>query len=244
MTPAKQSRGAGAAAAPAERVHRRGALALAFQETLTATVRLRSQRQTATDAAAFRAHVKQLLSGAHEEARRAGYGGEDVKLAVYAVVVFLDEAVLNSAHPTFAEWSHRPLQEELFGGHMGGEAFFQNLHGLLGREDSDDLADLVEVHQLCLLLGFRGRYGTPGHDDLRGWTRAAADRIARIRGANSGLVPGWAPPDNEVIPLPKDRLLLPLGLIAAAALLGATVLSVVFWLAQHSWMSQLPAGAP
>lgn len=69
-----------APAAPAELVHRRGALAFAFQETLTATVRLRSQRQSTTDAETFRAHVKQLLSGAHEEARRAGYGGEDIKI--------------------------------------------------------------------------------------------------------------------------------------------------------------------
>ena len=243
MSAAKKTRSQGTHA-PAERVHRRGAMALAFQETLTATVRLRTQRQSATDAEAFRAHVKQLLSGAHEEARRAGYGGDDAKLAVYAVVVFLDEAVLNSPHPTFAEWPRRPLQEELFGGHMGGEAFFQNLHGLLGREDSDDLADLIEVHQLCLLLGFRGRYGTPGHDELRGWIRAAADRIARIRGASNSLSPSWAPPEDEVIPLAKDRMLVPLTVVAGAALLLAAALSVVYWLAQHSWITQLTAGSP
>lgn len=232
----------GGSAAPAEHAHRRGALAAAFQETLTTTVRLRTQRQSATDAEAFRAHVKQLLTGAHEEARRAGYAGDDVKLAVYAVVVFLDEAVLNSANPAFAQWPRRPLQEELFGGHMGGEAFFQNLHGLLGRDDSDDLADLVEVHQLCLLLGFRGRYGAGGQDELRGWIRAAADRITRIRGASSGLSPAWAPPDHEVIPIPKDRMLLPLTLVAGAAFLGTCVLSIVYWLAQHSWIAR--AGTP
>jgi len=237
-----KSRTPGSPAAPAERAHRRGALALAFQETLTATERLRTQRQSTTDAEAFRAHVKQLLSGAHEEARRAGYAGEDVKLGVYAVVVFLDEAVLNSPNPAFAQWPRRPLQEELFGGHMGGEAFFQNLHGLLGRDDSDDLADLVEVHQLILLLGFRGRYGAAGQDELRGWMRAAADRIARIRGPSSGLSPAWAPPDHEVIPLPKDRLLLPLTLVAGATLLGVCVLSLVYWLAQHSWIAR--SGTP
>jgi type VI secretion system protein ImpK len=229
-------------AAPAERIYRRGALALAFQETLTTTVRLRTQRQSTTDAEAFRAHVKQLLKGAHEEARSAGYAGEDVKLAVYAVVVFLDEGVLNSSNPAFAQWPRRPLQEELFGGHMGGETFFQNLHGLLGRDDSDDLADLVEVHQLCLLLGFKGRYGTSGQDELRGWVRACADRIARIRGSSAGLSPAWAPPEQEVIPLPKDRLLLPLSLVAGAALLAACVLSLVYWLAQHSWVA--PTATP
>ena len=54
------------ASAPAEGLYRRGALALALQETLTATVRLRANRQSATDGDSFRAHVKQLLSQDHE----------------------------------------------------------------------------------------------------------------------------------------------------------------------------------
>src|SRR5207247_1621893 len=79
----------------------------------------------------FRNHVKQLLSGAHEEARRAGYASDDVKLAIYAIVMFLDESILNSPLPALAGWSRKPLQEELFGEHMGGESFFENLRTLI-----------------------------------------------------------------------------------------------------------------
>lgn len=224
---------------PAERGYRRGLLALALQEALTTTVRLRANRQTATDATAFREHTKQLLTRAHDDARRAGYGGEDVKLAIYAVVVFLDESVLNSRHPAFAEWPRRPLQEELFGGHMGGETFFQNLHGLLSRQDTDDLADVLEVYQLCLLLGFEGRYGAGGGDELRAWRTAVADKLARVRGRPGALSPAWAPPTDEVIPVPKDPWIRPLAYGAIAVLAASSLTAFLFWMWQQSWITDL-----
>lgn len=227
------------ARAPAERAHRRGLLALALQETLTATVRLRANRQSATDAEGFRAHIKQLLGAAHEETRRAGYAGEDSKLAIYAVVVFLDESVLASRHPAFAEWPRRPLQEELFGSHTGGDAFFQNLHALIGRQDSDDVADVVETYQLCLLLGFQGRYAAGGRDELRAWMTAAAEKIARIRGGSGALSPAWAPPTDEVIPVPRDPWLRPLGITAAVVFAASCLLSLLYWMWQQSWIADI-----
>ena len=224
---------------PAERGYRRGLLALALQEALTTTVRLRANRQSATDATAFREHVKQLLTRAHDDARRAGYGGEDVKLAIYAAVVFLDESVLNSRHPAFVEWPRRPLQEELFGGHMGGETFFQNLHALLSRQDTDDLADVLEVHQLCLLLGFEGRYGAGGGDELRAWRSAVADKVTRVRGRPGALSPAWGPPTNEVIPVPKDPWVRPLAYGAIAVFLASSLTAFLFWIWQQSWITDL-----
>ena len=82
------------------------------------------------------------------------------------MVAFLDESVLNSRNPIFADWLRKPLQEELFGTHIAGEVFFQNLQQLLGRSDSQDLADLLEVHYLCLLLGFCGRYSAGNRGEL------------------------------------------------------------------------------
>ncbi len=228
----------------AERVSRRGALALALQETLTATERLRVNRQSATSAEIFRAHIKQLLSAAHDDARAAGYSSEDVKLAVHAAVVFLDESVLNSRNPTFAEWPRRPLQEELFGGHMGGETFFQNLHALLGRQDNDDVADVLEVYQLCLLLGFQGRYGAAGGNELLSWISVTADRIARVRGRPSALSPSWALPEGEVIAVAKDRWVRPLAIVAAVSFAVLCLSSFIFWVAQQSWFSDLRIAAP
>src|SRR5688572_10683297 len=78
---------------------RRGLLALALQEALTAGARLRANRQVAADADAFRTQIKQLLGRADQEARQAGYDPADVKLAIYGYIAFLDESVLNSGQP-------------------------------------------------------------------------------------------------------------------------------------------------
>lgn len=233
-----------AARPPAEREHRRGKLALALQEIFTAIVRLRANRQRVTDLVSFRNHVKQLLATAHSEAARAGYDAGDVKLAIYAAVVFLDESVLNSRLPAFAEWPRRPLQEELFGGHMGGETFFKNLHALIGRQDSDDLGDVLEAYQLCLLLGFRGRYGTSGRDELRAWAAATAEKLGRIRGAPGRLSPSWAPPRDEVVEVPDDRWLRPLAITAAATFAVMWLLSFLFWFGQQGWITELKALVP
>jgi len=207
---------------------RQGQLALALQEVLTATVRLRSNRQVAADAESFRAHVKQLLSAAEREARRVGYGSDDVATALYAVVAFLDESVLNSTQPMFAAWPSRPLQEELFGGHMGGEHFFQHLKQLLARGDAEELADLLEVFELCLLLGFQGRYSAGDRGELRALQSAVADKIQRIRGPLGELAPGWAAPRRETAPTERDPWLVGLGVAAMVCVLAAALLFGIF----------------
>jgi len=203
---------------------RRGQLALVLQEVLTATVRLRANRQVAADAESFRGHIKQLLNGAQREARRLGYSSDDVALVLYAVVAFLDESVLNSAQPMFASWPNRPLQEEIFGGHMGGEIFFQHLRQLLARQDSEDLADVLEVFQLCLLLGFQGRYSAADQGELRGLATAAGEKIRRIRGSFGELSPSWALPSGENVPRSRDSLLPWLTMAALVLFVGVWLL--------------------
>ena len=168
-------------------------LALTFQEALTAIARLRSGRQRLSDAESFRYHMKESFKSAAQDARNKGYASEDIRMATLAVVGFLDESILNTGNPMFAHWPGKPLQEELFGTHMAGEVFFQNVEQLLTRDDSEDLADLLEVHYLCLLLGFGGRYSVAGRGELPAIKSALAEKIRRIRRAPGGLSPNWAP---------------------------------------------------
>ena len=229
--------------APATAPARRGALALALQETFTATVRLRTGRQAVADAEAFRAHVKQLLATADGDAKRAGYAPEDVNLALFATVAFLDESVLNSNQAMFADWPRRPLQEELFGGHMAGELFYQYLEQLLRRPDSEDVADLLEVFQLCLLLGFRGRYSHTDPSALHRLTSETAAKIARIRGPAGRLSPHWKPIDDEAVPRSRDPWLRPLAAAAGIALLLALGLYAGFRTSLSGGASRVAAAA-
>jgi type VI secretion system protein ImpK len=214
-----------------------GELAFALQEAFTVVVRLRTGRQGTTDAQAFRAHVKQLLAAADQRARAAGYSNDMVKLAVYAYIALLDESVLGSAQPMFAEWSRQSLQEEVFGEHMAGENFFRTLQQMMAQQDSEHLADVLEVYLLCLLLGFRGRYGlSDSGGELQGLTTTLQARIQRIRGTvPTDLVPDWAVPRDERVPTGHDRWLPRLTMIAGGAIVVALVLFLLYsWLLRGS----------
>ncbi len=173
-------------------------LALIYQEVLTAIERLRANRQGVSDAGAFRHHTREALKTASAHAMQAAYPADDVRYATFATVAFLDESILNSQNPIFADWLRKPLQEELFGTHIAGETFFQNLQVLLGRQDSHDLADLLEVHYLCMLLGFSGRYSAGNRGELQSFMAMTAEKIRRIRGGQGPLSPSAALPSESV----------------------------------------------
>ena len=215
---------------------RRGQLALTLQEAFTAVVRLRSNRQVAANVEAFRAQMKHVLATAEQEARRIGYAGDDVRYALFALIAFIDESVLNSPHPMFADWGRRPLQEEVFGGHTAGELFFQYLQQLLGRQDSEDLADVLEVYQLCLLLGFKGRYSVTHGSELQVIAGHVGQKIERARGRAGELSPRWRP-STLAVGSQRDRLVPKLAIGAGMAGAVAALLFLIFSLALGSGTS-------
>jgi type VI secretion system protein ImpK len=214
-------------------------LALAFQETITAIVRLRSGRLSPPSAEAFRAQVRQLLSAAEQEARARGYSNEDIRLATFAVVAFLDESILNLHLPVFADWSRKPLQEELFGGHVAGEIFFQSMQRLMERPDSHDTADTLEVFALCVALGYRGKYGVGGQAELKAVMDRVAEKIGRIRRAPRELSPYWAPPPAAPRAAATDPWLRGLLIGACAAVALAVLLFAGYKVALGSAVSEL-----
>jgi type VI secretion system protein ImpK len=195
-----------------------GRLALILQETLTAIARLQTARQAVTDASAFRAQMMHLLQRADHDAAAAGYDATDVRLAIFAVVALLDECALNSRQPALAEWSRHPLQQELFGGLMAGEWFFQQIEQLLARADTPALVDVLEVYQLCLLLGFRGRYAADA-GALYAVAARVGERISRLRGKPpEHLAPRWRPPNDRILGGDVWVRRLTIALVACAAL--------------------------
>ena len=179
-------------------------LALVLQELITAVVRLRSGRQNVTDADMFRRQVLQAIQVADRTGREKGYPGEDIRLGIFAVVAFLDETILNLRQPVFNEWVRKPLQEELFGRHVAGETFFENLDGILARRETETAADLLEVYQICILLGYLGKYSITGKGELRSLIAQIQDKIQRIRKSKGEISPSWRPPAGPAAAAP-DR---------------------------------------
>jgi len=217
-------------------------LALIFQEVLTAIVRLRSNRQELSDAESFRFFMREAIKTGIQEARGQGYAGDDIKMATLALVGFLDESVLRTQNPIFANWPRKPLQEELFGIHMAGEIFFQNLDQLMGRPDSIDLADLLEVHYLCLLLGYGGKYSIGGKSDLQAITTATGERIRRIRGATSDPFMEM-PSEPELVKSTEDPWVKKLLIAAIACFVLMMVLFLTFKVSLGSSASGVRASA-
>lgn len=200
-------------------------LALIFQEPLTVVERLRADRQAVTNSETFRAQFRHALKTSEADALRRGYGAEDVNVAIFAVVAFLDESILNSQKPIFIDWPRKPLQEEMFGVHVAGEIFFRNLDRLLSRQDSEPVADLLEVHQLCLLLGFRGRYSYSGMGEIRTYLQQVEEKIRRIR--NTAPNPGWQIQAQTILPA-RDRWIPILRWVAIGCVVLACLLFVIY----------------
>jgi type VI secretion system protein ImpK len=173
-------------------------LALLLQEVFTVIVRIRAGRMSVSGVDTFRAQVKEALRLAGESARRSGYSSEQTSSALLAIVALLDETVLGSANPAFREWQRSPLQAQLFGVDVAGHTVFDQIQTLLAADDSYELADVLEVFELCLLLGYQGRYGGGRTGDLNAIRTRLADRIARIRGDPAAFDALALPPDEAI----------------------------------------------
>ena len=200
-------------------------LALSFEELFTVIVRVRSHRQPASNADVFRAHVRGLLKTVERTALGAGYSVEDFRLAAFAVVAFLDESLNASGDAVFGDWRRLPLQQELFKTSNAGEEFFKYLEAVLKRRDTPQLADLLEVFDLCLLLGFQGRGSL---EFLRSYKEGVGERIRRIRGAAKPLSTSWTPSAGAVPAAGPDPWVRRLAVAAGASLVLAVALFAAF----------------
>lgn len=183
-------------------------LASCYENALTTILRLTSMQQgAAANSQGFRTSIRAALKSAMEQAKGLGYSSEANQLAFFAVVALLDESVLKMQSAAFADWAQKPMQEEMFGHMRAGEVFFEHLHGLLTKQDSQETADCLEVYCLCMLLGFKGKYAlSSGYFDQQGaapritaeiqtLVRQAREKIGRIRGQLVFLPDAPAPPE-------------------------------------------------
>lgn len=226
---------------PATSLRRLPNLALLYEDVFTVIVRLRSNRQAVANAEAFRANIVAVLKKVEQEAIQRGYSSEDVGLASFAVVAFLDETILSSLNPAFSDWERQPLQVQLRlirGGHLAGEVFFQYVERLLTLRETQELADLLEVYYLCLLLGYKGRYSLSEPAALYGIRDVIGEKLRQIRGPAQPLSPTWAP-GAGVAPRARDPWIKRLLYSSAACLLLALALFILFKLVLRVGISSL-----
>jgi type VI secretion system protein ImpK len=235
----------------------------AFEEVLTAVVRLRPKPessgavpprrlQSKDDVKEFRKNIEHYLEQAHNEARALGYSEKSVLLAGFAVVAFVNELILNLRMEIFSEWVGNPLQHR-FGAAKAGNTFFEYMEGLLAESpasssvetDPARLADLLELYHLCVLLGFRGRYGTDPDDRLPRLLQKVDTRIREIRGAghNRDLSPAWKLPEGETILLQQDRWARPLLITFGCCVVLALLLFIGFSISIRSGVASVTAAA-
>lgn len=230
-------------------------LASCYENALTIILRLSSlQVQPAGNSQDFRLSIRAALKAAMEQAKALGYSSDINQFAFFAAVAFLDESVLKTQNPAFADWAQRPLQDEMFGHNRAGEVFFDHLQTLLMRPDSSETADCLEVYCLCMLLGFKGKYALSASvtslshpsagsawtapqtsGEIHALVRRSREKIDRIRGPLTFMPDGTPAEIKRTAAI--DRWSRALG-IAAIVLVTMTLLAYgSFWLVLSSGVS-------
>lgn len=211
-------------------------IAMLFQEMFTIVVRIRANRLPVTNADHFREQVRAGFIAAQEDAHRRSYTRQDAYMAAQAVVAFLDESILNSQNPALRDWVRQPLGPEYFQQHVAGEVFFRNVEDLLTGDDSDRTADLLEIYQLSLLCGYRGRYGSQG--DVKSITDRIAEKMQRIRRSPAELAPFWRP-GQDLAPRQADLWGMRLQYAAIGLASAFVILFLLYWFVLRTGVTSL-----
>ena len=145
------------------------------------------------DPAALRASLRDQIESLQTSAMSADIPDTSVASAVYALCALLDESA--AATPWGGAWLENGLLKEMCGESGGGEGFFKRLDAITAAQSapSEDDADLLEFYDVCLALGFEGRYrkaegGRQALNHLRG---GLYEIIARRRPRPEELSARW-----------------------------------------------------
>ncbi|HAT10233.1 MAG TPA: hypothetical protein DCS97_06510 [Planctomycetes bacterium] len=137
------------------------------------------------DPAVLRSRCETALSEFAALATRAGHEAEGIEAARFALVALIDERAMAPGSPVRGEWLDRPLQLTLFECCSGGEEFYRRLERWRRPRRPQD-ADVLEVFQTCLALGFRGRMA--GEAQAAARRQLAEQTAAEVRHADAFTV--------------------------------------------------------
>jgi type VI secretion system protein ImpK len=174
-------------------------------------------------------HEKTQIRGLIDRAEAKIESREDWRLAKYALVAWIDEALTQAEWKAREWWEERRLERDYFKTGDAGIQFFVQAREAQERTNKDAL----EVFYVCVMLGFRGVYGGRGGADyaeqygldmnLDAWIErtAIAIKLRQGRPPISGIpqVGAGAPPLEARFQL-LGMSLFTLMLVVAAVLTG------------------------
>jgi type VI secretion system protein ImpK len=164
---------------------------------------------------------------------------DDAAAVKFALAAFVDEVVLSAEWGGRDQWGDDPLQLHFFGTYLAGEGFFQKLDEL--RAPGKTRADALEVYYLCLVLGFRGKYGVAGEERLQALRKVVQSELERGQtGGLKEISPHWQTVDG---PAPQANRLPRWLVYACLAVLGVCLLLyAILFMSIRSEAGKLPPG--
>lgn len=126
--------------------------------------------------AAVRERLLGQLSSVEGAAVQGGYSAAQARVALFAVVAFVDEQLVSHPWAGRENWSRNLLQRHYFDTTNAGVEFFARLDGLNPFNPAE--LDIREVYYYCLTLGFCGKFYGEG----------AQSALAKIKRDNFDLL--------------------------------------------------------
>lgn len=185
--------------------------------------------------AALRERLRNELERFSHAALEAGHPRPQVESAQYALAAGIDEALRFSRWPGKHGWSVNPLVVEMFDDRTAGVNFFERL----AREEKAASPSL-EVYQIVMALGFKGRFhATPVEVD-----RLLA-RVASRLGAAEGreLSPTGVPAGVATAPKGERSPALIAGIVVGAAVLLNVIYAVILGVLESGALGHLAGGS-
>ncbi len=129
--------------------------------------------------------VRQEIEGLIEKnqtlCKEHGFSREEFEFAQFAVLAWIDETMMQSTWSGKQKWRKNLLQKQYYKTSAGGTKFYERLNQLEPEQN-----EVREVYCLCLLCGFRGKYGD-SEEDQRAREHIIAKNIKRLTGTADSL---------------------------------------------------------
>lgn len=149
----------------------------------------------------LRPQVAAMLADFEKRAERYRFNHKIVQVAKFALASFVDETVLTNNFPLRDEWEKYALQLEYFGEQLAGNKFFEKLDAML--KQIEVTQDAVEIYYVCMLLGFKGRYGVYEQEKLLAIMQKTANALVKVGKIKPvELSPHWLANDQ---PKPPEK---------------------------------------